>query len=407
MNLWCANAVAYWLQVAVISMAAVLVARTFRLRSPSGALVVWQALLCLFLLLPVFEPWSAEPADISGISFAAAAAQRIPSGGHTQLPVLPLLSGVLIAGMAVRLIWLAMGCVRLRRWRREACPLDANQGMQAVITWAQPKMYLSSEVPAPVTFGLWHPAVLLPVRWLDLEPELQSAIVCHECLHVRRRDWGVHVAEEFIRALLWFHPAIWWLIAEIRLAREQVIDRMVVRLTGSRRPYVEALLAFAQVQADSPVAATAFSPRHHLKRRISSIIEEVSMKKSRLFVSLASITLCLVAAGALAVRMFPLYAQRPHVYRISDGVEPPKVLYKVDPPYTTDARAAKIEGTVVVDLEVHTDGRAHNMQIERALDPGLDQSALDAVSQWRFRPATKNGSPVAVKATIEINFRLL
>jgi TonB family protein len=60
-----------------------------------------------------------------------------------------------------------------------------------------------------------------------------------------------------------------------------------------------------------------------------------------------------------------------------------------------------------MNVEVHPDGRAHNLQIERALDPGLDQNALEAVSAWRFQPATKDGRPVAVKATIEINFRLL
>jgi TonB family protein len=84
----------------------------------------------------------------------------------------------------------------------------------------------------------------------------------------------------------------------------------------------------------------------------------------------------------------------------------PKVLYKVDPNYTQEARDAKIEGTVVVDVEVHPDGKAHNLKVERTLDPGLDQKALDAISAWRFQPATKNGKPIAVEATIEINFKL-
>jgi TonB family protein len=257
-----------------------------------------------------------------------------------------------------------------------------------------------------VTFGLRHPAVLLPIRWLDLDPSLQGAIVCHEFLHVRRKDWIFHVAEEIIRALVWFHPAVWWLTTEIRLAREQVIDRMAVRLTGARRPYVEALLAFADV-GRSIAAAPAFSPRHHLKQRISSIVEEVSMKKSRLIVSLASVTLCVAIAMVFTIRTFPLRGQDRAVHSVTEpGVVSPRVLYKVDPNYTQDAKAAKIAGTVVVALEVQADGRAHNAQIVRSLHPGLDQSALDAISQWRFQPGTKNGLPVTVKATIEINFKL-
>jgi TonB family protein len=410
MNLWFANAVAYWLQVAVISLAAAVVARTVRVRSPECALACWQALLCALMLLPVLELWRAEPAAVAGIWFAAAAAARVPSVGPAYIPVVPLLSAIVVAGIAARLMWLGMGYLRLCRWRRAACPLGTHHAaiepLRAAVH-SPVAVYVSSEVAAPVTFGLRHAAVLLPVRWLDLDLSLQSAIVCHEFLHVRRRDWGFHVAEEITRALGWFHPAVWWLTAEIRLAREQVIDRRVVRLTGARRPYIEALLAFARVPADSPAAAAAFSSKRHLASRISSMFEEGSMKKSRMIVFLASITLCLVAAGTLAIRVFPLQAQDRQVHRVSEpGVIAPKVLSKVDPNYTPEAKDAKVEGTVVVDLEVHPDGRAHNIRIQQPLDPGLDKSALDAVSAWRFQPATKNGKPIAVKATIEINFKL-
>jgi len=85
----------------------------------------------------------------------------------------------------------------------------------------------------------------------------------------------------------------------------------------------------------------------------------------------------------------------------------PQVLTKVDPAYTPQARQAKIAGTVVVQVEIGQDGRAHNPRIVRPLDPGLDRNALDAISQWRFAPGTKDGAPVTVAATIEINYRLL
>ena len=129
------------------------------------------------------------------------------------------------------------------------------------------------------------------------------------------------------------------------------------------------------------------------------------MKKSRLITSLAGIAL-LLAAGALVVWVFPLQSRR--VHRVSEpGMVAPRVVQKVDPGYTASARDAKISGTVVVVLEVHPDGRAHNMRIERSLDPGLDQKALDAISKWQFAPGTKDGKPVLVAATIEVNFRLL
>ena len=62
---------------------------------------------------------------------------------------------------------------------------------------------------------------------------------------------------------------------------------------------------------------------------------------------------------------------------------------------------------MVLSVEVGPDGLAHNARVLRGLGLGLDENAIDAISQWRFRPAVKDGQPVTVPATIEVNFRLL
>ncbi|MBZ5609536.1 MAG: TonB family protein [Acidobacteriia bacterium] len=93
--------------------------------------------------------------------------------------------------------------------------------------------------------------------------------------------------------------------------------------------------------------------------------------------------------------------------RIGAGVSPPRIVSKVDPEYTDEARAAKYEGTVVLFVELDPDGIARNIQVVKSLGLGLDDKAIAAVSQWRFNPAQKNGEPVTVQATIEVNFRLL
>jgi TonB family protein len=86
---------------------------------------------------------------------------------------------------------------------------------------------------------------------------------------------------------------------------------------------------------------------------------------------------------------------------------PPSVLSKVDPAYTEEARAAKIEGTVVLSVLVGKDGVARDVQVDQGLDPGLDANAIIAVQQWRFQPGTRYGEAVDVKAKIQVNFRLL
>jgi TonB family protein len=94
------------------------------------------------------------------------------------------------------------------------------------------------------------------------------------------------------------------------------------------------------------------------------------------------------------------------VYRVGNGVKPPAVLQKADPAYTQEASTAKIEGTVLLSVTVGADGVARDIKVVHSLEPGLDTNAVAAVEAWKFQPGTKDGQAVAVKATIEVNFRL-
>lgn len=95
-----------------------------------------------------------------------------------------------------------------------------------------------------------------------------------------------------------------------------------------------------------------------------------------------------------------------NLYRIA-GVTAPSVLSKVEPKYTKAARKAKIQGTVILQVEIQLDGTGRDIRVLRPLDPGLDRSAIEAVSQWRFKPGLRDQTPVPVLATVEVNFRLL
>jgi TonB family protein len=99
--------------------------------------------------------------------------------------------------------------------------------------------------------------------------------------------------------------------------------------------------------------------------------------------------------------------EQPGVYRVGNGVSAPVIISKDDPEYTPEARHKNLQGTVVLSVEVGPDGATHNIKIVHALGLGLDQKAVDAVSQWKFRPGMKAGVPVTVAATIEVDFRLM
>jgi TonB family protein len=93
--------------------------------------------------------------------------------------------------------------------------------------------------------------------------------------------------------------------------------------------------------------------------------------------------------------------------RVGADVSMPSVLYKIEPHYTEEARQSKYQGTVALYVEVDPSGRARNIRTVRALGLGLDKKAMEAVLQWRFNPGMKDGKPVTVAATIQVNFRLL
>jgi TonB family protein len=94
-------------------------------------------------------------------------------------------------------------------------------------------------------------------------------------------------------------------------------------------------------------------------------------------------------------------------YRIGGGVSPPSVILKVEPEYSEEARKAKFQGTVVLFVVVDEKGNPRELKVMRPLGLGLDQKAIEAVEKWKFKPGMKDGKPVAVQATIEVNFRLL
>jgi periplasmic protein TonB len=94
-------------------------------------------------------------------------------------------------------------------------------------------------------------------------------------------------------------------------------------------------------------------------------------------------------------------------YVVGGGVKAPVVLFEAKPNYTEDARKARIEGVVLLQLVVRKDGSTDSFKVLRGLGSGLDESAISTIAnKWRFKPGTKNGVPVDVQILIEVSFRL-
>lgn len=95
------------------------------------------------------------------------------------------------------------------------------------------------------------------------------------------------------------------------------------------------------------------------------------------------------------------------VYQLGDiGVTPPKAKYTPEPDFSEEARKAKYQGTVTLSAIIGPDGKPRNLRVVRSLGMGLDEKALEKVRTWLFEPGKRNGQPVSVAMTLEVDFRL-
>ena len=316
------NLFAWSLQVALLALAAAGVLALLRVNAPFIRHAWWRAVLALCLVLPVLQPWHV-PASIPLGDLTADSSQMLTASGlqSTDAAVVPRPAGatrwaawpaavafVIVAGAALRFAWLGAGLLRLRRLRgagEQAQPSDGHDELQK-LTEAGAEIRYVRVLGQPVTFGIRRPVVLLPDSLRRLPDPVQRAVLAHELWHVKRRDWAWILAEESVRAVLWFHPAIWFLVSRVQSSREEVVDELTVLLTNSRRSYLEALLAFA----DEPplFAAAPFAKRRHLFQRMLLISKEAVMSSRRIIASSAAMATVVLLTGWYAASAFPLTA---------------------------------------------------------------------------------------------------
>jgi TonB family protein len=398
-NLIWANLVAYSLQIGLLVGLAAFVPAALRLRLPGARLVYWHVLLAACLLLPMVRPWKQEADGTVQVSTSVAVVVPQQPAPRRSLPPSEIALLLLAAGALARLGWLAAGFWKLRQYRRHSHPLEPAS------SWSvEADLRISGDVASPVTFGLRKPVVLLPARFPEFGAPMREAILCHEILHVRRRDWLFTVVEELVRAVFWFHPAIWWLLGEIGLAREQAVDRQVVEMTSSREEYVDALLAIAGARPRLDLApAPLFLRKRHLKQRVISVLKEVRMSRTRLISALAAGLAILVAACWFVTGAFPL-AAAPQVVNDAPGVTVDLggagVMHRTGVAYPEAARKQGVQGTVVVEVKLDANGNVGDAHVVSGPDE-LRNAALQSVLQWHLMKNLAMSS-----RQVSISFRL-
>ena len=437
-----AGLLSYAIQGGLLLVVGILLPRALRLRHPRTLLVYWRLLLIAVLVLPlltaVWRPAAPLPTlAIEGLTIEQVVATTLPAAasGLGWRAVLAIVIGVTLFALA-RLV---AGLVFLHRCRRSALPLTPTP---EPITNLQRRLGLeipflvSERFSVPITFGWRRPAIILPETFRGLSADEQEGVACHELLHVRRRDWPMTVLEELLRAVVWFHPAVWILLPKIALSREQVVDEHVVRLTGKRRQYLDALWRVVcndQRRANVQALAVPLLGRSHLVERVAWLKKEKPMSKSRIVMSVLVLTASVAVAGLVGASVFPAVSEtamkiepptapdeskardkdteEDKLKTVSkdsecDEITHPEVIEKVNPKYPDEARKAKIMGNVIVETVINENGTVDDIEVVESPDELLSKAAVEAIRLWTFEPALCDGRPVGVYYHLTIKFSL-
>lgn len=386
------NLIAWNLQIAALVAVAAVLPFLVRMKMPGARLAFWQGVLVALLALPLLRPWRAAATD-GLVTVTSRVTGTVPAGHGFHLPG-NLIAIVLGAGIAARLAWLVVGLLRLRRYRRASAPFEGDS------------VRISANVSSPVTFGFFKPIVLLPPDFPDMDAPVRAAILCHERIHVKRHDWLFTLGEEVIRALFWFQPGVWWVLGEIHLAREQVVDRAVIETTGLPDPYVDALLSVAGAAQLDLAPAPLFLRKRHLKKRVFSLLKEARMSKAKSLSALAAGLGMVAAACWFVTGAIPLTAApQPQKVAIGGNVQASKLVSQPKPVYPPEAKEARVQGTVRLNVDIGVDGKVKDVSVISG-PPELVKSAVEAVTQWVYSTTFLNNEPVEVTTTVDVNYTL-
>lgn len=394
-QMFMANLLAWSGQVTLITAAAAGLVSLLRVSAPGLRHAWWRVVLAICLLLPIVQPWRSAPEFVGGSSIQLpswvstlepgsprAAAGPAPLLQPTRLPASwpAAVGAVIVAGALLRFAWLGVGLLRLRRLRgagERAAPSDRQDELQK-LTEAGAEIRYVPVLGQPVTFGVRRPVVLLPESMKALAEPVQRAVLAHELWHVKRRDWAWILVEECVRSVLWFHPAVWYLVSRIQLSREEVVDELTVLVVSSRRSYLEALLAFA----DEPplFAAAPFARRRHLFQRMLLISKEAVMSSRRIIVSSGLMVTLVVLTGWYGSSAMPLTT--PASIAAADNAQPQL------PPRDSKPGEAR-----------PATSREEDLQAQVAKDPGAPASRLAYIEIAKLQEA--RGAKSEAEATLQ------
>lgn len=324
---------------------------------------------------------------------------------------------------AARFLW---RCFRLRGLRRAAVPAGLTGEAAAAWSRCERRFHLehvaaatSSRIFGPVTFGIRRKLIVLPTSLLaNAEDADLDAVLAHEFAHIRRNDFLKNLLCECIVLPVSYHPLLWAIRERAVETREMVCDALAAE-PGSRHQYARSLLRLANLllqgmPATTPHAIGIFDA-HSFERRLMRLTETHNpVRGLRRVVIVAACAVFGLGIGSAALALHVRVDGPPSDKASARPAGPIAVSSKIMqgqrisgpmPVYPIEAKKHKIQGKVILDAVIGKDGSVEKLTVGSG-PKELQQSALDAVRQWTYKPYLLNGNPAAVKTTVQVIYTL-
>jgi len=176
-----------------------------------------------------------------------------------------------------------LGLWQLRKLRARSSVIDvASLDPELRTAWEefQParavKLAVSDELRVPTAIGFFRPMIVLPAWAMDeLSGQELKSVLIHELAHLRRRDDWTNLTQKVLRAILFFHPAVWWVERQLSLEREMACDDVVLARTANPRSYAQCLVTLAEksfLRRGLALAQAAVSQMRQTSQRVAQIL---------------------------------------------------------------------------------------------------------------------------------------
>ena len=416
-------------QAPLLCAVAWVLARTLRRVSSQAEHCVWVGCLLAQCLLPAcVAPGLARllhrlflARDTGGGIVTVALGSVTPHAGAETSSLLRFAVLLYVLVTAVLVFRFASQCWQVHVLRRQAeeaalAPEHAAflQRCCAHLRIAEPAIATATVVETPLALGVMRSALLLPEHFLErVTTEQLHTALSHELAHLARRDPRKHLLYRLISLSVAYHPAVQLTLANLAETRERVCDRLAATVTGDPRSYARCLLELALLlTAQRPAQSNAIGlfDANQFERRIS-MLNRQKLPIGRPL-RLAILTGCMIAATAVCTSALAMHVDVAQTEQapapngpdvIAPGVAAGMIVSKTVPVYPQEAKDAKVSGVVILSATIGKTGKVDQLRVVSGPEM-LRQSALQAVSQWVYKPYLRNGVPTEVSTMITVHY---